>query len=207
MLDKNARIDQVIYAAGGNVDGRENHGDFGIKASSMKVDVNFRDVLTNMVGAVKDYNTSKLTQQTSPDIRLKEGAKKNIFGKYKDSDYITEEIVTRNEIVILEESNPGALTDAPGVDSDSDFRDNPEDAPYKIAAMKLLDGRLVVTRVAHIGKVYSDIDLRSGNFVFHSLIFPEGTEIEDIKGMELPFQKDLMEHNGKKNMNKILIII
>lgn len=74
-----------------------------------------------------------------------------------------------------------------------DYRYNPQDAPYRVAIAKLKDGRIVVCCVTYIGRCYGN-DMRQGNYFEHTLIFPDGTNIEDVKAIDwknYPFKKGL----------------
>lgn len=77
---------------------------------------------------------------------------------------------------VIDESKPGPLEAQIGLDGD--FRNNPQDAPYRIMKGELADGRVVVTRIAAIGRIYSEVDLRQGNVFEHTYIFANKEDAE-----------------------------
>ena len=214
-MENSDNIEQMIYTAAG----KDGNGDFGIWSASMGYNKSRSSIegisywgdgiYAGISMALKEGNKNGgnpiFLEQTSYFKKLKNGIKPHgIFkNKYYDTDYQEIRTVLRNPIVILQESFEGDFLEYEKKylnKHNFDFRENPEDAPYRIVAMKLLDGRLMVARRSFIGRIYSDIDLRNGNFFDHILIFPKGTEIEDLKKFKIPFKKGLKKGEFKTEM-------
>ena len=186
-------VEQFIYTTN-----PQKGGAFEIVAKSSGFDRETQNQIFSSYNSISRcvLNGSGLEEHTSTSRILKPGAKKSFFGRYKDSDYETKTVITRNKIEIVDQTSSGRLAS-----DDEDFRQNPEKAPYRLAKCELQDGRILVVRAAAIGRVYSDIDQRSGNIFIHGIIFPTGTKLtnEDILQIEfqigLPPQKNWNEYH------------
>ncbi len=201
MLDPNSKIEQCLYTGCG----KDCSGAFGVWSQSSGLYKEFySDKVTQRGYGIFDYlqygkslKKEKLEEIEKPLVytskKLKEGAKPSgLFRKtYKDSDFDIVETQMRSGITILDESVKGNL-DYDDY-ADFDFRENPEQAPYRIIAYTDDSNHLVVIRRSWIGQVYSDLDGRSGNMFDHVMYFPEGTKIEDIDVKKLPFVKGLQK--------------
>ena len=203
-MDQNILIAQYIYTTN-----PQRGGAFGIVAKSSNFDMETKNEIFSGYNSINSsiINRNQLEEQTSTSRVLKPGAKKRFFGGYKDSDYEMKTIVTRNKIEIINETNSKRLNS-----NDTDFRDNPENAPYRMAKCELEDGRILVVRAAAIGQVYSDIDQRYGNLFVHGIIFPTGTILtnEDISKIDfkigLPPQKNWDEYKIPETLDNKLRI-
>ena len=195
MLDKNAKVEQFIYTAGGK---RGANGSFDFW--SMSPGLSKPELTSGFEGSMFSLSQRMLNENvrvsTSPDVFyydqrdsssrvLKAGAVPHgLFKKYRDEDYETVVEVVRPKITVLQESTKNGLRkEAYG----KDFRAEPDNAPRRIAWCKTLDGRLMVVSTTAIGGVFSEVDARGGNYVTHAFIFSKGTEIEDVDVSKLPF--------------------
>lgn len=115
----------------------------------------------------------------------------------RDSDgYDVSFKVLRNKIQILGESSTEKLSDT---DHGADFRSEPDKAPYRIAAMELLDGRLMVVRRTWINKPYASTDEAAyGKYFDHVVVFPQGTKASDLDVEKIPFIKGFNPKNLPK---------
>ena len=194
MIKPDDRIEQWIYTGGGtHVAGRDN-GNFQVWSASVGLtDREISDEIRKIMSTIANGNTSEYEERHSyvTTDQLREGAKPHgLFKKkYDEDDYVKIKNITRNKITIINETGRGRLTDIAG--RGVDFRMNPEQAPYRIAATKLLDGRLMVGRVGAITRIYSDVDSRDGNIFQHVFVFPKGTELSDIDISKLDFKYGL----------------
>ena len=190
MIDKNTKIEQLIYTAGGTHESGKDSGNFGVWSCSDGLkDLYLQRDLINFAQIVREGNKENYNTKYRNIKQLKSSAKPNLFGKYKEKDYEYIRQVVSNKIDIFEQSTEQSLKFA--CDYDADFRDNPENAPYRIGATTLLDGRLVVCRINWINRIFSDRDTRTGNFFQHFYVFPKGTKIEDIDISKLNFKLGL----------------
>lgn len=195
MLDKNAEIEQMIYTAGGRTKLYGNNGSFGVWSKTKRLEgFDIQKVISDITNVLKSGVESDYARQTIRKRVLKEGATPSgLFKKsYKDSDYEEQSVVKREAITILQQSKTGALRG-----DYEDYRSTPEKAPFRIGATKLSDGRLLVVRIGQINRVYSEVDNRTGNFFAHSLVFPQGTEIEDINLDSIDWQYGLQDKYWK----------
>ena len=195
MIDRNAEIEQMIYTAGGRTKLHGNNGSFGVWSKTKGLDsFDLQNAISEITNVLKAGVESDYARQTIRKKVLKEGATPSgLFKKsYKDSDYEEQSVVIREAITILQQSKTGALRG-----DYEDFRATPEKAPFRIGATKLPDGRLLVVRVGQINRVYSEIDNRTGNFFAHSLLFPQGANIEDINLESLDWQYGLEDKYWK----------
>lgn len=128
---------------------------------------------------------------------LKPNAKPNIFGKFREKDYEYKDKVIRGKIEVVAESNGEPLS------LQGDYRNSPEQAPFRIGKTKLGDGRTVVVRVSAIGTVYHNIDTRNGNYFCHGLVFPAGITPTDEQIMQIDFLKGLPPYEWSKESFKI----
>lgn len=128
---------------------------------------------------------------------LKPNAKPNIFGKFREKDYEYKDKVIRGKIEVVAESNGEPLS------LQGDYRNSPEQAPFRIGKTKLGDGRVVVVRVSAIGTVYHNIDTRNGNYFCHGLVFPAGITPTNEQIMQIDFQKGLPPYEWSKENFKI----
>ena len=135
----------------------------------------------------------------SYERRLKEGAVKKrqgFFGlggmDYNDSDYEDVRVQTHCGFHVLEENTQESILSKETTFHYNDYRENPQDAPYRMAWSKTADGRLVVMRGSYLGRVYSTgEDKRWGNYMAHCFIFPAGVEIDDVDVSKLPWMYGL----------------
>ena len=197
MLNNDAKIEQLIYTAGGRSIGKsQGSADFDIWSLSdgLKND-QFLITINECTADLTFDNKYKFGEISTTIQVLKPGAKPSgLFRKtYKNSDYENQIKSHRSAITILKQSKEGKLR----IDYDDDFRANPKDAPYRIGAVTLGDGRLVITRTAGINRVYSEKDTRTGNYFAHSLIFPKGTTIDDSDLNDLDWKYGLEENYWK----------
>ena len=224
MIDHNKKdIQQLLYTAGGKTPHHTGDGAFGIYSLSSGLTSDDCTDIRNFIGVVKDLNTYNIKPTIIREKVLKAGAKKNLFGRYKDDDYEYLETEARSAIEVLEDSDDRLLKKLREVDEknkregksersdaslrnllpdqDKDYRNSPEQAPYRIAACRIADGRILVAKVTYVNRVYSDLDARTGNFFAHVYIFPEGTEISDIKKIygDLDFQSGLSSDQWGEN--------
>lgn len=128
---------------------------------------------------------------------LKPNAKPNIFGKFREKDYEYKDKVIRGKIEVVAESNGEPLS------LQGDYRNSPEQAPFRIGKTKLGDGRVVVVRVSAIGTIYHNIDTRNGNYFCHGLVFPAGITPTNEQIMQIDFQKGLPPYEWSKENFKI----
>lgn len=195
MIDKNAEIEQMIYTAGGRTKLYGNNGSFGVWSKTKRLEgFDIQKVISDITNVLKSGVESDYARQTIRKKVLKEGATPSgLFKKsYKDSDYEEQSVVKREAITILQQSKTGAMRG-----DYEDYRSTPEKAPFRIGATKLSDGRLLVVRIGQINRVYSEVDNRTGNFFAHSLVFPQGTEIEDINLDSIDWQYGLQDKYWK----------
>ena len=195
MIDRNAEIEQMIYTAGGRTKLHGNNGSFGVWSKTKGLEsFDLQNAISEITNVLKSGVESDYARQTIRKKVLKEGATPSgLFKKsYKDSDYEEQSVVKREAITILQQSKTGALRG-----DYEDFRATPEKAPFRIGATKLSDGRLLVVRIGQINRVYSEVDNRTGNFFAHSLVFPQGTEIEDINLDSIDWQYGLEDKYWK----------
>lgn len=148
-------------------------------------------------GIISNLVRGKYEAVSIGDRVLKPNAKPNIFGKYKEKDYEYKEREIRGKIEVVSESQSGALS------LQGDYRNSPEQAPFRIGKVKLGDGRTVVVRVSAIGQVYSDLDTRKGNYFCHGFVFPAGVTPTDEQIMQIDFLKGLPPHEWSKESFKI----
>lgn len=195
MIDRNAEIQQMIYTAGGRTKLHGNNGSFGVWSKTKGLEgFDVQKVIREITQVLRDGVESNYARQTIKKRVLREGATPSgLFKKtYKDSDYEERTVVLRETITVLQQSKTGAMRG-----DYEDYRGTPEKAPFRIGATKLADGRLLVVRIGQINIVYSELDNRSGNYFAHSLLFPAGTEIEDIDLNSLDWQYGLEEKYWK----------
>ncbi len=195
MIDRNAEIQQMIYTAGGRTKLHGNNGSFGVWSKTKGLEsFDLQNAISEITNILKSGVESDYARQTIRKKVLKEGAAPSgLFKKsYKDSDYEEQSVVKREAITILQQSKTGALRG-----DYEDYRATPEKAPFRIGATKLPDGRLLVVRIGQINRVYSEVDNRTGNFFAHSLVFPQGTEIEDINLDSIDWQYGLQDKYWK----------
>ena len=181
-------FEQFVYTAGGTkVKGRMNN-DFGVLSMTEGLDIYSQREIQSIMRVILDGDTREYGTSYRTDRVLKEGAvPKGLFNKkYRDEDYEYVKTVTRNEVKVLKQTHESNLLRVEGY-SPPDYRQNPEKAPYRLAASTLLDGRVVVMRIGAINKIYGS-DLRNGNFFTHAFVFPKGTDISKINIDELPFR-------------------
>ncbi len=192
MLSENSKLGQYVYTAGGHDD---KHGSFEVWSLSEDVKNDERE-LQNLVSRVfrGDYDSHWVYKSV-----LKQGAKPNLFGKYRDKDYENVKVQVRHKIEVLNGVSQGTLTSD---DYNADYRNNPEDAPYRICFSKLSDGRSVLVRVGYVNKVYSTRDLRNGNYFAHAIILPKGIEMSDIDLSQIKFIKGLSSEYWGKDAQK-----
>lgn len=195
MIDRNAEIQQMIYTAGGRTKLHGNNGSFGVWSKTKGLEsFDLQNAICEITNVLKTGVESDYARQSIRKRVLKEGATPSgLFKKsYKDSDYEEQTIIKREAITILQQSKTGALRG-----DYEDFRATPEKAPFRIGATKLYDGRLLVVRIGQINRVYSEVDNRTGNFFAHSLVFPQGTNIEDINLENIDWQYGLEDKYWK----------
>ena len=172
-------------------------GAFGIVSTTSGFDSETKNLIKNDARIISSLIRGNYDAVTTSDRVLKPTAKANFLGKFKDKDYEWKEREVRGEIEIVAENQSGPLL------LRGDYRNTPEQAPYKIAKTKLGDGRTVVLRVSGIGRVYSDIDTREGNYFCHGIIFPAGVTPTNEQIMQIDFQKGLTPYEWNKETFKI----
>ena len=201
MLDKNIPVEQIFHSGFG-----ENGRYVTIFSSDLDMDFirSYIYPFYNIINKIEDpygggvglTNDKKkdalkfLDEQCLPQYgtkqQLRPGAKPNIFGRYRETDYETVSVLNRNEIKILDCSS-----DLIFLNDGDDFRTNPSNAPYRIAAIELLDGRLIVAKVTFVNRYYAARETRVGNSLFHAYLFPKGTKLEDVDWKNLDFKMTL----------------
>ena len=110
------------------------------------------------------YQTALLYKKREKYIgkQLRKGAKPNLFGKYRDSDYehVFEEIGPTFRVV---DQTDGQTVSERAEDYTHDDRANLDQAAFRTAVSSLSDGRQLIARWNNIGKDYSG---RFGNLSF-----------------------------------------
>jgi len=198
MINKTTEIEQLIYTAGGTHQIGKDSGNFGVWSASKGLkDIYIQSDLNDFAKIVRNADKNNYNTKYRNEKRLKANAKPNIFGKYREKDFEYVREISSNKIEILEESTDQNLKNA--CDYNSDFRNNPENAPYRIGSTTLLDGRLVICRICWVNKIFSDADTRSGNFFEHFYVFPKGIKLEDIDISKIDFQMTLEKKYWGKN--------
>lgn len=172
------KVEQVVYTTN-----PKRGGSFDFISKSKGITKDIERVIHEAFYKAFKGDESKYEEHVFYETHLKPGAKKNLFGKYKDSDYTHEKKVLRGEIKVIEESEKGALNKGRVVD----YRFNPEKAPYRIVKCSLPSGEVFISRVAYIGTVYSDVDSRQGNYIAHTFILPKGVDLTNDQIVSLPF--------------------
>lgn len=139
---------------------------------------------------VYDKNTKQYAnfQENIRSENVKVGEKRGLFGKKDITKNVT--YIYKNKIELIQESNSGDIRPN---DKTVDFRDCPENAPFKIIKGKLRDGRIVIGRVAYIGQVYASAngDQRNGNVFNQAFILPKGVDLTDEEIKQINFQYGL----------------
>jgi len=195
MFDSNSPIEQFIYTAGGSKKEKLNNADFGVYSKSKTIDDTLQSEIQRKLSTIMKGVASDYAPQYKSQRQLKPGSVPHgIFKKtYRDSDYEYVRILASSEIKIISESKQGRLLE------ENDYRDNPENAPFRIAATTLSDGRLMIVQERAINRIYSTADLRTGNYFAHALLFPKGTKLEDININDLKFRNGLNAHEWGPN--------
>lgn len=199
MFNKDTPIQQLIYTAGGSKKNNPSNSNFGTYSVSKEI-ANQKKEIEEKISVILYAKPEAFKTQYAIRQVLKEGAKPHglFIKKYYDSDYETVKTLTSHPIHILEGVKEGDLR-LSQQERSRDYRGHPELAPYRIAATKLLDGKLMIVKVTAVNRVYSTLDQRTGNYFAHAFIFPKGVELSDININELVFRNGLEKHEWGEN--------